>query len=413
MCLSNLHKKGRQAAGLLAFTLVFAMVFALYPISAEAVSRSELNALKQQMEQLAEEKAGIQSQLDALGSEVASQKERLSLLSAQLEATQSEIGNITRQIAIYTNSIGVLENELNNNRREKKELLERCKTRIRAMEENGSKSYIAILFGASSFQDLLGRIDCIREIMEYDNGLIADIEEAHVKTLQAKSDMEAEMAAQEALCEEYRRKQAELSAQREDVEAVLKSLEASSSEYQQQLEAVSTLESSIDGQIRDMENQLAELERIRAEQAAARQSASGNRGGNNWYGDSPGTATGQDIVDYAQGFLGVQYVYGGTSPSGFDCSGLVYYCYRHFGYTVNRTAAGLAHSGREVSSSELQPGDILLFTSRDGSYIGHTGIYMAGGQFVHASSGGGAVIISNLSEDYYARHYWGARRVVS
>ncbi len=221
----------------MAFTLVFAMVFALFSISAEAVSRSELNALKQQLAQLAEEKAGIQSQLNALGSEVATQTERLNLLSAQLEATLSEIENITRQIGIYTNSIGELENELTQNRREKKELLERYKTRIRAMEENGSRSYIAILFGASSFQDLLGRIDCIREIMEYDNGLIADIEEAQVKILNTKADMEAEMAAQEALCEEYRGKQTELSAQRDEVEAVLKSLEASSSEYQKQLEA--------------------------------------------------------------------------------------------------------------------------------------------------------------------------------
>jgi cell wall-associated NlpC family hydrolase len=415
MVLLTLAKKGKRAAALLAFTLVFAMVFSLFPMSAEAVSRSELNALKQQQAQLAEEKAGIQAQLNALGSQVASQTEQLKLLSAQLEATQSEIENITRHIGVYTNSIGEMENELNKNRREKKELLERYKTRIRAMEENGSKSYIAILFGASSFQDLLGRIDCIREIMEYDNGLITDIEAAQVKIQNAKADMEAEMAAQEALCEEYRNKQAELSAQREEVEAVLESLEADSSEYQKQLESVSTLQSSIDGQISDMENQLAELERIRAEQAAASQNTSGNQGGNNqgWYSDSPGTGTGQDIVDYALGFLGVQYVYGGTSPSGFDCSGLVYYCYRHFGYTVNRTAAGLAYSGTEVSSSDLQPGDILLFTSSDGSYIGHTGLYIGGGQFVHAPHTGDVVKISSLSDDYYTRHYWGARRVIS
>lgn len=404
-------KKITRGARRLAFMMVFAMVFALFCMSAEAVSQAELNALRKQQAQLAEEKAGIQAQLDELGSQLASQTEKLELLSAQLAATKAEIENIKKQIAIYTSSIGELENELTRNRQEKKELLEHYKTRIRAMEENGSNSYIAILFGADSFQDLLSRIDCIREIMEYDKGLITDIEEAQVRIRNAKADMEAEMAAQEALFEEYQKKQTELSGQREKVEAVLKSLEASSSEYEAQLQSVTELQSSINGQISDMEYQLAELERIRAEQAAANQSTSGNQG--SWYGDSQGTGTGQDIVDYAKSFLGVKYVYGGTSPSGFDCSGLVYYCYKHFGYSVNRTAAGLAYSGTEVSSSDLQPGDILLFTSSGGSYIGHTGMYVGSGQFIHAPRTGDVVKISSLSEDYYTRHYWGARRVAS
>jgi cell wall-associated NlpC family hydrolase len=112
-------------------------------------------------------------------------------------------------------------------------------------------------------------------------------------------------------------------------------------------------------------------------------------------------------------FLGVKYVYGGTSPSGFDCSGLVYYCYRHFGYSVNRTASGLAYNGTAVSSSELQPGDVILFTAQDGNYIGHTGIYIGNGQFIHAPHTGDVVKISSLSSTYYTNHYWGARRIVS
>jgi cell wall-associated NlpC family hydrolase len=229
--------------------------------------------------------------------------------------------------------------------------------------------------------------------------------------------MEAEMGAQKEAIAEYQARQADLTAQQEEVEAVLLNLSADSAEYEDQIASISSMQSDINGRISDMENQLAELERIKAEQAAAAAAAanqSSSSGGSvSWYSDSTGTATGQEIVDYAETFLGVPYVYGGPSPSGFDCSGLVYYCYTHYGYTVNRTAAGLAYSGTEASASDLQPGDVILFTSSGGSYIGHTGIYIGDGNFIHAPHTGDVVKISSLSETYYTNHYWGARRVVS
>jgi cell wall-associated NlpC family hydrolase len=250
--------------------------------------------------------------------------------------------------------------------------------------------------------------------MEYDSGLVEDVRAAQVKVQDAKADMEAEMAEQEKVCAEYKEKQAELLSQQAEVEDVLESLQADSAEDDSQRAAVSARQTSLSGQNSDMAAELAELERIRAEQEAARRAAAqGSSQGSQWYGDTAGTASGQDIVDYAMNFLGVSYVYGGTSPSGFDCSGLVYYCYRHFGYSVNRTAAGLAYNGTEVSSYDLQPGDVILFTSSDGSYIGHTGLYIGNGQFIHAPHTGDVVKVSSLSDAYYTNHYWGARRVVS
>ena len=128
-----------------------------------------------------------------------------------------------------------------------------------------------------------------------------------------------------------------------------------------------------------------------------------------------GTASteGEKIVETAKKYLGVPYVWAGTSPSGFDCSGLVYYVYKECGYSVNRTAASLYQNGVAVDRSELQPGDVICFTNSGYSYIGHTGIYIGDGQFIHASSGGGRVMISSLSETYYNNHYYGARRIVS
>lgn len=124
------------------------------------------------------------------------------------------------------------------------------------------------------------------------------------------------------------------------------------------------------------------------------------------------SADGQAIVDTAMNYLGVPYVWAGTSPSGFDCSGLVYYVYKEHGYTINRTAASIYENGVYVEKSELQPGDAVCFTTSSSSSIGHVGIYIGDGQFIHASSGSGSVIVSDLSSSYYTQHYVGARRII-
>ena len=84
---------------------------------------------------------------------------------------------------------------------------------------------------------------------------------------------------------------------------------------------------------------------------------------------------GQKIVDTAMKYLGVPYVWGGTSARGFDCSGLVHYVYAECGYTINRTAASIYENGTAVDKSELQVGDAICFSSSS-SYIGHVGIYI-------------------------------------
>lgn len=117
-----------------------------------------------------------------------------------------------------------------------------------------------------------------------------------------------------------------------------------------------------------------------------------------------------DIVSVAKQYLGVPYVWGGTSPSGFDCSGFVQYVFRKCGYSVTRTADTQYYDGTPVSYSNLQAGDLVFFT---GTYatagISHIGIYIGGGQFIHAASGG--VKISSLSESYYSSRYYSACRV--
>ena len=121
---------------------------------------------------------------------------------------------------------------------------------------------------------------------------------------------------------------------------------------------------------------------------------------------------GEQIVAFAEQFLGTPYVWAGSSPSGFDCSGFVSYVFKNFGYTVNRTAASMYTNGVAVEKSELQIGDAVFFASSSES-IGHVGIYIGDGEFIHSSSGCGYVTISGLDESYYSRMYVGARRIAS
>lgn len=121
---------------------------------------------------------------------------------------------------------------------------------------------------------------------------------------------------------------------------------------------------------------------------------------------------GEQIVAFAEQFLGTPYVWAGSSPSGFDCSGFVSYVFKNFGYTVNRTAASMYTNGVAVDKSELQIGDAVFFASSSES-SGHVGIYIGDGEFIHSSSGCGYVTISGLDESYYSRMYVGARRIAS
>lgn len=122
---------------------------------------------------------------------------------------------------------------------------------------------------------------------------------------------------------------------------------------------------------------------------------------------------GSEIVAYAKQFLGSKYVYGGTSPKGFDCSGFTQYVYKHFGYNISRTATTQSKDGKAVSKSELQPGDLVIFTPYNSNKgIGHVGIYIGNNQFIHASTSKTGVIISSLNTSTYQRRYVTARRIL-
>ncbi len=119
------------------------------------------------------------------------------------------------------------------------------------------------------------------------------------------------------------------------------------------------------------------------------------------------------VVDYAKEFVGVRYVYGGTSPNGFDCSGFIGYVYKNFGIKLARSAENMYSNGIKVSRNSLKAGDILFFDASSRNRAGaidHVGIYLGGDNFIHASSSKGSVRIQKLSQ--YKGLYIGAKRVI-
>ncbi len=122
---------------------------------------------------------------------------------------------------------------------------------------------------------------------------------------------------------------------------------------------------------------------------------------------------GQEVVEYAKQYLGSRYVYGGSSPKGFDCSGFTMYVYKHFGVSLSHSATAQSKVGQKIAKSDLQPGDLVFFKNyRTNKGIGHVGIYIGNNKFIHASTESTGVITSSLLTSGYQNRYVSASRVI-
>ncbi len=126
---------------------------------------------------------------------------------------------------------------------------------------------------------------------------------------------------------------------------------------------------------------------------------------------SSGSELGKEIAAYALNYVGYPYKWGGNSPAvGFDCSGFVQYVFSQFGYSTSRVANDVRNDGIAVEASNIQPGDVLCFFSGS-NYVGHVGIYVGDDSFVHAANSATGVVVTPMTNNYYASRGYEVRRI--
>jgi cell wall-associated NlpC family hydrolase len=255
------------------------------------------------------------------------------------------------------------------------------------------QSSLAVILGARSLNDLVSRIETANSISSQDAAVI-----------RAVRSFQQQIVDRRALLSRERARQQQLVAARA----------AARSRIEGKLAAERHLYASVRSELQRMITQQRAQQAAAARQAQEAAQAQANApAGTFGVGDPTGGSVPAQrysgVVAIAMRYLGVPYVYGGASPSGFDCSGFVMYVYAQVGISLPHYTVAQWDYPNSVSvpRNELQPGDLVFFAG-----LGHVGIYVGNGQFIHAPHTGDVVRIDSLSEGWYSSEYDGAKRIL-
>ena len=263
------------------FRAVFAAALALAITGANlapaaAVTWADVNELKDEANGLDAEKKELQAKLDALADDKSQAVARKELLDQQIANTEAQIANTQAQIDRYAALITQTEAELVEAEEKEAAQYELFCSRVREMEKQDEVSYWAVLFRASSFTDLLGRLDAINEIMKYDQGVIDDLKALQAEIEEKKATLESSKAETEAAKAELVSKENELNTQRSQANAVIQQLSANENETEAALADLEAEQDALWAEAQRLSDQLV------AQQAANGQSTESNPGGYIW-----------------------------------------------------------------------------------------------------------------------------------
>jgi peptidoglycan DL-endopeptidase CwlO len=323
----------------------------------------------------------VLGELQRIDSELDKAVDAYNLATAELAAIEADVEATKRRLGIARDANRVAQ--------------QRLAARVLAIYRSGAnrdETFLEILLGSGSLDEALDRADAADRISEEDQRILQDVRRAR-EGYRVQADKLREARA------EQRRVVADRAQRRQEIEGRLADRQRLYNSVRDELERLEAEE-------RERQELLAAEAARQLESSPSVSSGSISSAGGPTTTAVPGSRYG-GVVGIAMQYLGVPYSWGGASPSGFDCSGFVMYVFAQVGVSLPHNAAAQYGYGVAVSSDQLQPGDLVFF---DG--LGHVGIYIGGGQFVHSPHSGDVVKISSLGDSWYASTYVGARRIL-
>ncbi len=267
----------RFGAGLLALALVCTLI----PATAGAVTQEQINNLKQQQKQIANDKKAIEGKLSNVKNDKAAALQRKALLEEDIDNIRQNLKVVTALIASYEEQIAEKTIELEAAQAEEARYYDLFLTRVRAMEEGGgNSSYWAILFHATDFADLLDSLNMISEIMTHDNYVMDSLAAAREAVAAAKAELETAKAEQEDAKAQLEASQAELQRQQAQVDALVDEMRAQEAAYEEQLHEMEQNAAALAINLSNVEKQYAA--EIAAAKAAAASGTLAGTGGFIW-----------------------------------------------------------------------------------------------------------------------------------
>lgn len=380
-----------------------------------ATPNQEVIENQQKYDDISKKIEDIQGKIYSLNEQIAPLAEKVDNNKKQMDSIKDEVENTKKEIE--TSKVDISEKE---------EVLGK---RLRELYKSGGQgSYLTLLFSADSFSDLISKLDSATRLVNIDKKIVKDLVDKKEKLDEKVTSLEEKRNEIAKINEEVKKDLDEFTGKKQEQEALIAEIEAERAKFDKEFlsvaerslvepqlailessssitdlqSAISQLRSIRDNQLKSptvveeinnsIEAAKVKLEELQAQEEAANKPSIPNRG--------PGSsASGNAIVDFAYGYIGAPYVYGATGPSSFDCSGFTSFVFRNAaGIDITRTTYTQIGVGTPVSYGELQPGDLVFTYGLD-----HVGIYVGGGQYIHAPQPGDSVKVSPVTSFYAAR----------
>ncbi|MCD2348386.1 C40 family peptidase [Clostridium guangxiense] len=323
----------------------------------------------------------------------------------KISVIDNEIGKINNDISSTNNKISESKAKISDEQQKLNEAQEQIeeeqsiyRQRVKAMYiSNTDMQYIEVILNSKTFSDLIDNVENVKNLIQYDTNIIDNINKQKQSIDNQKKTLEADNFKLEKLQSENRSKLNALNSKKAEQNKLMASEKAEENNHKADMEKIQSA--------MDAEKKKLQALNVSTSSGSSSGSSSVNKITNPTVNPSPSSsASGLAIVKYASQFVGVPYVWGGESPSGFDCSGLVQYVYAQFGISLPRTSEAQVGCGSPVTG-DLEPGDLLFFEpASDGP--GHVGIYAGDNTFIEAPHTGANVRIMPL------RSYCAARRII-